>query len=582
MAAIKSPMKNKLSLFLFCSILVLAASIRLFRLDTLISPYWEEVALGYDAYSISETGKDHHGNSFPLVAFESFGDWKPSAYFYAIVPFIKILDLGVMAVRLPSALAGIAIVIGIYVLLKQILPTSYLNRQPYLPHLGMFVAAISPWAIIFSRSGWEVNFATALITWGVIVFFSFLKEKNYKMLRYITSIILLCLAMYTYHSTRVIAPLIGIMLIATWFSVENHSLKFISSCKNFFGANFVYLIAGLALTITLISPFLLADSSITSQRFKETSIFSDLSVIEKSNEGQLAQTTILGKLFYHRYLLFGLEITKNYFTHFNLDFLFLSGDSNPRHSTRFFGQLYHIEAIFLFLSLAFLSHIFRKTIHNDFDPSLKPYWLLILGWFLISILPASITYGTPHALRILPSLPVWIILITVGISQISTYISQRYQKIFFVVVVFIYLIEFAAFWRFYTNVYPKKYANEWQYGYEQLISSLNEQASPTTQIFVTREQGRPAMYLWFYSKTDPRLIQASNSIAKQDQGEFLEFQNFHFVRTLNEANENQDTLVAGSKEQLDFFQSKTNKELKIINEIKNYNGELIWQIGRIL
>jgi hypothetical protein len=53
------------------------------------SPYWEEVALGYDAYSVAQTASDHHGNFIPFTTFESFGDFKPSLYFYVLVPFLK-------------------------------------------------------------------------------------------------------------------------------------------------------------------------------------------------------------------------------------------------------------------------------------------------------------------------------------------------------------------------------------------------------------------------------------------------------------------------------------------------------------
>lgn len=582
MATTKPPMKNKISLIIFSTILIFATAIRLFKLDTLITPYWEEAALGYDAYSISETGKDHHGNTLPIVAFESFGDWKPSGYFYAIVPFIKILGLNVLATRLPSALAGLGIVIGIFVLLKQILPTTYLKNHPYLPHLGMFIAAISPWGVIFSRAAWEVNLATALITWGVITFFSFIKSQNYKMAKFLISIVLLVLAMYTYHSTRVIAPLLGLMLIAIWLSVENHSIKFIDSCKKFFSHNLSYLITGLIFALLLISPFIFSDAATTSQRFKETSIFSDLSIIEKSNEGQLQQPNIFGKIFYHRYLLFGTEIIKNYLSHFNINFLFLSGDANARHSTQFFGQLYHLEIIYLFFGLIFLSQIFRKTLHNSFDSELKPFWIFLIGWLLISILPASLTYGTPHALRILPSLPVWIILITIGINQLSQYFGKNYQKLFFLIVIFFYLIEFSAFWRFYNKIYPQKYAHEWQYGYQQLVQTINQNSDQSTPIFITREQGRPAMYWWFYTKTKPQLVQTSDATAKQDQGEFLEFNNLHFVRTLDEVQQQVGAIVAGSAEQISLLQNKIGKEINIIGEIKAPSGDIIWKVGQIL
>src|SRR3989344_5582438 len=89
-------------------IIGLAAVLRLVGLGSNPpSLYWEEAALGYDAYSLWRTGKDYHGNSFPLVAFPSFGDYKPSLYFYVAAPFVGTLGLSEMAVRLPSALAGL-------------------------------------------------------------------------------------------------------------------------------------------------------------------------------------------------------------------------------------------------------------------------------------------------------------------------------------------------------------------------------------------------------------------------------------------------------------------------------------------
>jgi len=86
------------------AVLILAAVLRFYHLGfNPPSPYWEEAALGYDAYSILKTGKDFHGHSWPLIAFESFGDYKPSLYFYATVPSVAIFGLNTFAVRFPSA-----------------------------------------------------------------------------------------------------------------------------------------------------------------------------------------------------------------------------------------------------------------------------------------------------------------------------------------------------------------------------------------------------------------------------------------------------------------------------------------------
>src|SRR5690606_3054297 len=103
-------------------ILLVSLFLRVYQINQ-VPPaiYWEEAALGYDAYSLFKTGQDHHGNSWPILAVESFGDWKPAGYFYAAIPFIGVLGLNETAVRLPSALSGVLIVLGIGVLVKQVI-----------------------------------------------------------------------------------------------------------------------------------------------------------------------------------------------------------------------------------------------------------------------------------------------------------------------------------------------------------------------------------------------------------------------------------------------------------------------------
>jgi len=56
------------------------------------SLYWDEASIGYNAYSIAETGKDEWGESFPLH-FRAFGEFKLPVYIYSVVPFVKIFGL---------------------------------------------------------------------------------------------------------------------------------------------------------------------------------------------------------------------------------------------------------------------------------------------------------------------------------------------------------------------------------------------------------------------------------------------------------------------------------------------------------
>ena len=131
--------------FLLVFIISLSIFLRFYQLDkNPPSLYWEEVALGYDAYSIFKTGKDHHGNPWPLVAFESFGDWKPSLYFYATVPSIAVFGLNEWGVRFPSAFFGVLTVILTFLLVKELVgKRGGPKGRPIIALLSMFFLAIS-------------------------------------------------------------------------------------------------------------------------------------------------------------------------------------------------------------------------------------------------------------------------------------------------------------------------------------------------------------------------------------------------------------------------------------------------------
>ena len=74
--------KIKLHHIFLILILFLAVATRLFNLANYPAGLnADEAAVGYNAYSLIETGMDEHGVSWPLV-FRSFDDYKPALYFY--------------------------------------------------------------------------------------------------------------------------------------------------------------------------------------------------------------------------------------------------------------------------------------------------------------------------------------------------------------------------------------------------------------------------------------------------------------------------------------------------------------------
>src|SRR5258706_13371060 len=109
-------------ILIILAIMGLGSFLRLYNLSN--SPSGlnaDEAALGYNAYSLIQTGRDEHGHPWP-INFESFGDFKPALYGYILIPFVKTLGLTPLAVRLPSALAGIFSLLIIYLFVKEIFP----------------------------------------------------------------------------------------------------------------------------------------------------------------------------------------------------------------------------------------------------------------------------------------------------------------------------------------------------------------------------------------------------------------------------------------------------------------------------
>ena len=94
--------------FYLLSVVLLALGLRLYRLD--VNPpglYSDEAAYIYNAFSLLETAKDEYGKFLPL-AFQSFGDYKAPLYIYLAVPFVKILGLQPISIRLLSTIMGIS------------------------------------------------------------------------------------------------------------------------------------------------------------------------------------------------------------------------------------------------------------------------------------------------------------------------------------------------------------------------------------------------------------------------------------------------------------------------------------------
>jgi len=533
-------------IFLFL-IVILAGFLRLYKLDqNPPSPYWAEAAIGFDSWSILKTTKDHHGNICPITAFQSFGDYKPSFYFYLNTISEAIFGLNTFAVRLPSALAGIGTVIAVYFL---ILITFREHRSVQsLALISSLLLAIVPWHILISRVGFETNVSFFLDVLGLYLFIKFLKQKSPKIYVLFLSFIFWALSIYTYHSARVFIPLLILSLIFIYREKAWQQKK-------------QTLLSGIIFVLFLIPLIVKISSPEIRQRFNETSALATLEPVLASNAAIASDGgSRVAKLIHHRYWYYGKILVQNYLSHFDYNFLFLNGDQNYRHSIGLVGQLYWIYAPLILLGLYF--YIRKK------EKNLTP----ILTFTLLAPIPAALTTGTPHALRTLPMVLGLVVLAAYGFINIWEKIEKKKNLNKFLATFFslILLFHLTQFWHYYWHTYRNKYAGQWQYGYQELMHYVGQVRLNYDAVLMTRDYGRPAMYYWFYNQIDPELVQKWNSIYPKDQGEYLQFENIYFGINPN---------IMGKRLQIE---TKEMLDASLIKTVNNLDGKPVFYIYETL
>ena len=486
-------MKNKIILSI---ILLLAISLRFFQLGSNPpSLTWDEVAWGYNAYALGINGKDEFGRFLPYDYLESFGDFKPPVYAYLDILPIKIFGLTEFAVRFPSALFGVLTIFLTYFLVKRIFFKSK-NKELYAL-LTSELLAISPWHILLSRAAFEANIATFFLVFGV---YSALKGIQDKSKFLILSSLSFAFSIYTFNTSRIVAPLLVLMLLII-FRKKLMSIKKISLAT---------LLAGLLIVIPLVNFILSPQASL---RYKEVNIFSNVDLIKTSNQ-EIANdhNAWWSKIIHNRRVIYAREYTKHYFDNLSLNFLFIKGDGNPKFSTQDIGQMYLWELPFLIIG-SFLLFRFREG-----------NWLIVPIWLLLGIIPAATARETPHALRIETTLPTFQIIVAYGIINIYL-LLKKYRKAFIIFLSSVIILFFIYFLHIYFIQYPQEFSGDWQYGYKESIAYTKSVQNQYDHIVVENALGRPYIYYLFYQKVSPADYLRSATI-KRDAFGFVSVEGF--------------------------------------------------------
>ncbi len=470
-------------------IIFLAILLRLFQLNSVpLGLSWDEASLGYNAYAIATTLHDEHGEFLPVARFMAFGDYKPPGYIYVSAVAVKLLGLSEFSTRLPSALAGTLLVVVAYFLVKELL------RRESVALLTAFVVAISPWALQFSHAAFEANLATAFSATGILFFLVALRKKPWVF--FSLASVFLVASTYTFNSHRIFVPLILVALTLIYFKAALKNWKVFIVLYGLFFILFLPQV-----------PFLLSQEG--KLRFNEVAWINDLEPLEEANlRVAIDDNSVLGKIVHNRRVVYGLQFLEHYTDTFRSQFLFISGDVNPRLSIQSVGEMYLLELPLLLLGIFFLAKKHSKS------------GLVLLAWTLLAPLPGALARETPHALRTLTLLPVPQICVAAGVFFLAD-LLRKYgasKKVATLIILGGYTISFAVYLHDFYIAYPQISALEWQYGYKQMVKKVSSLASNYDSISVTETYGRPYIYFLFHENHAPKDYLISRNVDRDWYG----------------------------------------------------------------
>lgn len=509
--------QNWIKLFLPIVIFLIAVFLRTYQIGKVpASPDWDEVALGYNAYSILLTGRDEYGKFLPVVL-RSFDDYKPALYAYLVIPFIKIFDLTVVAVRFPSVIFGVLAVFLTYYIVKELFSEKelFIGEKKldidFLALLSAFLLAISPWHIQFSRIGFEANVGLSFNLLAVLLFLKSIKNPPLLML----SFIIASLNIYVYQSEKAFTPLLMLALIIIY-------------SKKLLGFNKKIIFGSLLLSIFTVMPMIIyiASDQNALLRVKGVSVFSDQTEFLKRSTKKILEDTsshnYLGLILDNRRFEYVKVIISGYISHFDLNWLFLSGDIN-RHHAPGMGLLYLAELPFVFIGMYGL--IFGK-----FSRTSK---LVVFTIFLLAPIPASITNGVPHAIRTINFLPTFQIFTALGLLNAFLFISNlkykiakiRIRYLIFSLCILLFIFNFLYYINQYFVQMNYFYSYDWQYGYENTVKEIKKIESKYSRILVHIKPPLDQSYMFFlfYLKFSPSEYQ---KVGKFSSGGFNEVHRF--------------------------------------------------------
>ena len=524
--AVKRSVTDRLSIVVVVLALAFGVGVRTFRLDG-VPPgfHWDEACVGYDAYSILKTGRDHHGHFLPLNE-RAFNDYRRPLLTYSLIPLIEVLGLNVTTVRLGAALWGISDLVAITTLAGLML------GWPGAAAAAVF-AAVSPWHLSFSRVALQGGSGAAIISIATLFFWLWLKSRRSIWL-YLSAFVF-GLSLYSFTIADAFTPLfLAFLALLYWREFRDAGGQSLRAAALF-----------VLLAIPLAASFVMYPAQMNAR-------FDWLSILTPGGCFGCTTTPLSVRL---------ATSAAGFVGYFTPSFLFVHGDLGD-HWTLIhvpgFGQLLPEQAPLIALALfALVAGRRRKTA------------LFLLGWTVLATLPAAVIRplgaNSAEPGKLLPTawmvfdpstdtLPVtpwlifshpdsrhavlamvpWILLSALGfVTLLELTSSRRALRIALCAALAAgTLFHAARFIRSYFIDYPVLAAPYFQYGWKQVMEHLGPRGDPAQRVVITKRGPEPYIYVLFFGHYPPERFQTEPvvSIGRSSSGGVAAFNVYAFDR----------------------------------------------------
>ncbi len=441
-------MNAKTFIITLVSIVVFGSIIRFVALDQ-YPPQLnrDEAALALNARLIAQTGFDEWHHHLPLQ-FQSFGDYKLPGYIY-LLSGLFLIHTSDVVVRLPSALAGMGIVITLLFWAQNVLkfPLSRASKIVLLLSISL-----SPFAMFYSRMAWEANLSLFLMLSALTL----LHSQKPTLHKDLLALLIYFAAILTYNSAYILLPFIAFSVV---LSRGINKYRF-----------WLLPLASFLVIFTISSLILMSNNSQKSGIL----IFSDGAILDTYPKYRQSFPNVLRPVVGNKYVYFSQIAATHYLQTFSPYFLITHGGQHPWHSILGKGHIfYSTYVLFLIGVMTQLSKAiyFLKMRHKWKKLSTRsiiPFFLLI-----VSPLPSIFTTDAPHATRSLFTFIMIIVFSAIGGQHLlSTAAKHSFQlrKAVITILLGLLIFEGANYLNSYFIVWPHQFSPDFQLGLKQKIT----------------------------------------------------------------------------------------------------------------